>query len=166
MTRGSTVLYAPMMANPYHRAKENVPGYTFCELCERKLLTKDWSTHKQSKKHRAAEDKERKTLEEAKNPIATSTGFGGDEFGYADPFTATSGNDGWTATGDTTSGNDGWGSGGDFATAKTNGYTNNGGGGGDRACYGCGLTGHQKRDCPSGRGGGGNNACFNCGVPG
>jgi cellular nucleic acid-binding protein len=162
MARGSTLVYAPMMANPYHRAKESVPGFTFCELCERKLLTKDWATHKQSKKHRAAEDREREDAEKLKNP----TGLGGDSTGFdsTDPFTAASGNDGWAATGgDTTSGNDGWGSGGDCTTTKT--YTNNGGGGGDRACFGCGQTGHQKRDCPSG-GGGGGNACFNCGMPG
>jgi cellular nucleic acid-binding protein len=154
MARGSTAVYAPLTANPYHRAKENIPGFTFCELCERKLPTKDWFSHKQSKKHRAAEEKEREGTEKAKNP----TGFGGD-----DPFTAASGNNGWASTGDTTSGNDGWGTGGDFATTNTKTY--NGGGGDDRACFGCGKSGHQKRDCPSG-GGGGGNACYNCGISG
>jgi hypothetical protein len=62
--------------------------------------------------------------------------------------------------------NDGWGSGGDFATTNTSSYNNTGGG--DRACYGCGQTGHQKRNCPSGGGGGGggDRACYGCGQTG
>ena len=43
---------------------------------------------------------------------------------------------------------------------------NNGGGGGGAACYGCGETGHQKRDCPQGGGGGGGGACHTCGEVG
>jgi cellular nucleic acid-binding protein len=157
-----------MVANPYNRAKENVPRYTFCELCERKLPTKDWQSHKQSKAHRALEGKEREEPEKTKTPQAAggnSTAWGGDdefsngnnEFGSGDAFSTTA--------------NEGWGSGGNFTTTHTSSYNNNnnnnnnGGTGGDRACYGCGQIGHQKRDCPSG-GGGGSNACYGCGETG
>jgi hypothetical protein len=40
-------------------------------------------------------------------------------------------------------------------------------GGGDRACYNCGGSGHMSRDCTEprkeGGGGGGDRACYNCG---
>ena len=46
-------------------------------------------------------------------------------------------------------------------------------GGGDRACYNCGGSGHMSRDCTEprkaggrGGGGGGDRACYNCGQSG
>ena len=136
--------------------------YTTCELCERTMPTKDWTSHKNSKKHRAAEAKEKAANEPAKENdfggdsagfTADAGGVGGDTWGGGDTF------------GTTTSGNDAWGSGGGFDNNASS-YGNTGGGGGDRACFGCGQTGHQKRDCPSGGGGGGDRACFGCGQTG
>jgi cellular nucleic acid-binding protein len=163
MARGST-MYAPMMmANPYNRPKENEPYYSFCELCERKLPNKDWSSHKQGKAHRAAEQKEREELEKAKN---AGSGGSATAWGVDDEFSNANNKFGsGDAFGTTTTGDEGWGSSGGFATTNTSSYNNNGGSGGDRACFGCGQTGHQKRDCPSG-GGSGGNACYGCGETG
>jgi cellular nucleic acid-binding protein len=166
--------------------------HTTCELCNRTMPTKDWNSHKNSKKHREAEAKD-KAAAEGNN----TTSFGGDATGFIadtggfgagnDTFgTASNGNDAWGS-----SGNDAdWGSGGFDTNANTSTYGNNasgggdracfgcgqtghqkrecpqGSGGGDRSCYGCGQTGHQKRDCPNGGGGGGDQACFNCGEVG
>lgn len=150
-----------MASNPYPKPKEHVPRWTHCELCDRQLPTKDWHTHKNSKKHRQAEAKEREQLEMA----GSSTTFGGEgmdsntnnesanvnDFGFGDTFGI-----------DTTAGDGGWSTGDGFATTKSNGYKN-GGGGDQRSCYGCGQTGHQKRDCPQGSTG---QACYNCGESG
>jgi hypothetical protein len=164
MARGAMAIQlSGLSSNPYPRPKEHIPMNTTCELCDRTMPTKDWPSHKNSKKHRAAEAKE--------NGTATGTngnGFGGDAAGFTadggfggnDNFgAATDGNDGWNSTGNDA----GWGSG---ATTGTSSYGNNTGGGGDRACFGCGQTGHQKRDCPSGGGGGGDRACYGCGETG
>lgn len=161
MARGPAVIQSAMVSNPYPQPREHVPRWTHCELCDRTVPTKDWGTHKGSKKHRALENKEREEIERAKNPA----GFGGNaadldtpfpnannEFGSSDSF-------GNFAT---TTGDDGWGTGGDFSTTNTS-YNHNGS---DRACYGCGQTGHQKRDCPTSGGGGGGNACYGCGMTG
>jgi hypothetical protein len=135
----------PMMANPYPRAKEHIPRMTLCELCNRSLPTKDWPGHKNSKKHRQAEAKERGDND---NNNANEFANAANEFGFGDAFTTTN-----------TSGNDAWGSGDGFTSYNTN----SGGGDSDRACFGCGETGHQKRDCPKGSGG---QACYNCGETG
>jgi cellular nucleic acid-binding protein len=167
MARGPTAVFSNMVSNPYPKAKEHVARISLCELCDREILTKDWNGHKNSKKHCEAEAKEREELEKAKNPAGT---FGGDatSFGGGNEFSGTNefGSGGDTFGGATTTANDGWGSAGDFSTANTTSYNSNGGGG-DRACFGCGQTGHQKRDCPSGGGGGGGDrACFGCGMTG
>lgn len=157
MARGSAIMHSTMVANPYPPPKQQVPRVTLCELCDRNILTKDFQGHKVSKKHRAAEENERQEAEKAKK----TTGYG-DNSDFDNEFVpGESGSiDDLDAAAET--GNDGWGSGGDFVTNKT-WYKNSGGGGGDRTCHGCGLPGHQKRDCPQGSGG---QACFNCGELG
>jgi len=39
-------------SNPYCSFKEITPEWTLCEVCDRKLKSKDWSSHRNSKKHR------------------------------------------------------------------------------------------------------------------
>jgi hypothetical protein len=171
MGRGSVALQVSSLAsNPYPPPKETTPMFTTCELCDRKMPTKDWASHKNSKKHRAAEAKEKSGSDNANTTGfgTDSTGFTGDTtgFGSGDTFGNTTSGGGASNL----SGNDGWGSSGGFDTnGATSGYGTNynstGGGGGDRACYGCGQTGHQKRDCPQGGSGGsgGDRACYGCG---
>jgi cellular nucleic acid-binding protein len=162
MARGAIAMQLSGLAsNPYPRPKEHVAMNTTCELCERTMPTKDWPSHKNSKKHRAAEAKE-KAEADGTNDI----GFGGDAVG----FTAATGFGGNDNFGTTNTGGDAWGSGGFNTNAGTSSYGNNAGGG-DRVCFGCGEIGHQKRDCPSGGsggggGGGGGGACYGCGEEG
>lgn len=161
MARGTAVnQLSGMMSNPYPRPKQCQAINTFCELCERNIRTLDWSAHKNSKKHRQAEAIDRGEVQDSNNfngqlsELATSTN-GASELG----FSGSGDNNGW-AVGE----NNGWGY--DGAVKATSSYISNatgGGGGGDRACYGCGQTGHQKRDCPQSSGG---QACFNCGGTG
>lgn len=152
MARGPPAIPTTMISNPYPKPKEHIPRLTYCELCDRTLPTKDWQAHKNSKKHREAEAKERGELDAIKNSTDSggdSTRFGNDiAFGIA------------AALGDGE-----WGAGEGFtSTTKPTSYKDRGGGGGDqRACFGCGETGHQKRDCPKGSGG---QACHNCGETG
>lgn len=152
---------AGMPSNPYNRPKEQIPRITVCELCDRSLNTKDWNAHKNSKKHRAAEDAE-KAKENAHVNSNGFDGFGGEASG----FTPEAGFD----LPSTDSGNGGWGSSGGFNIGNDFGSSNYGnktsGGGGDRACFGCGETGHTKRDCPKGGSSGGDRACFGCGEVG
>ncbi|CAN9316042.1 unnamed protein product [Alternaria alternata] len=54
---------------------------SLCEICDRQILTKDWASHKNSRKHRAAEAKEREELEKLKNPGGS---FSGDATGFGD----------------------------------------------------------------------------------
>ncbi|RMZ67511.1 zinc knuckle [Pyrenophora seminiperda CCB06] len=149
MARGTAAMNSTLVANPYPPPKQQMPRVTLCELCDREILTKDFHGHKVSKAHRAAEEKYRQEVEKAKN----STGSG-DDSGFHDN-TESGGNDTWGSSDATNTGNDG------FST-KTSNYKNNNGGD-DPTCYGCGMTGHQKRDCPQGSGG---QACFNCGEVG
>jgi cellular nucleic acid-binding protein len=137
--------------------------YTTCELCTRTMPTKDWAGHKNSKKHHEAEAKE-KDAAEGKN----TTSFGGDASEFtADAGSFGAGND---TFGNASTGNDTWGMSGNDVTwgsnAGTSTYGNNPGTGGDRACFGCGKTGHQKRDCPQGGSGGGDRVCYGCGLTG
>jgi cellular nucleic acid-binding protein len=152
MARGP-VHVSNMNSNPYPRPKEQLPTHTTCELCARTMLTRDWNGHKNSKKHREVE---KKLKDEAEGVNTNNSG--------GDTFTAETGGWGSETFGTTTAGNDGgWSSTG--AAENTGSYNTGGGGGDDRACFGCGQTGHQKRDCPSG-GGGGGRACYGCGDTG
>ncbi|KAJ4309024.1 hypothetical protein N0V94_009119 [Neodidymelliopsis sp. IMI 364377] len=156
-----------MASNPYNRPKEQIPRITLCELCDKSLNTKDWNAHKNSKKHRAAEAGE---LAKDKTKVDSNgfDGFSGDATGFNPQagFEVTdtgATNDGWGAS-DT----NGWGSTGGLndGFGSSNYGNKTGGGGGDRACFGCGETGHTKRECPKGGSGGGGQACFNCGIEG
>lgn len=42
-------------SNPYSPYKHITPEWTECEVCERKLKSKDWNSHRNSKKHRENE---------------------------------------------------------------------------------------------------------------
>lgn len=166
-----------MESNPYPRPKEHVPNITVCELCDRSIPTKDWNGHKNSKKHREAETKEKEAAGDKKN----ANDFGGDSAGFqaedsfgGNTFAASTSVDGaWNNNdfgasnyGNTTSGGDS--SGGCYSCGQSGHQKRDCpqvGGGGGRECYGCGQTGHQKRDCPNG-GSGGGQACFNCGEIG
>jgi hypothetical protein len=171
MARGAVATQLSSLAsNPYPRPKVQQPYVTTCELCDRSIQTKDWVSHKNSKKHREAEANEK-----AKTEDTNTNGFNGDAAGFtADTGGFSSGSDAFTTT---TSNTDGWGTSGDNAAwgagdfsinTGTSGYANNNsGGGGGRACFGCGSEGHQKRDCPQGGGGGGGDrACYGCGETG
>jgi len=183
MARGTVMnQLSNMTSNPYPRPKEQQSINTFCELCERTIRTLDWSAHKNSKKHRQAEAVERGEVQGSNgHHDGNINGFGGDvstttctdganEFGSGDSFTngGASGTNGWGTGNDVGWGADndaGWGSAGGFNAASnysSNAFSNGGGG---RVCYGCGQTGHQKRDCPSG-GSGGGMACYGCGETG
>lgn len=135
--------------------------YTTCELCDRTMPTKDWNGHKNSKKHREAEAKDKVANEPEDNA------FGGDSAGFTTDTGAAGGDPhgNGTFTTTTTAGNDAWGTGDGFNNNA--GFTNNtgGGGGNDRGCFTCGEQDHQKRECPSNAGGAGRN-CFSCGEPG
>lgn len=156
---------AGMSSNPYNPAKEHVPRLTLCELCERIIPTPVWLAHKNSKQHQALEIAE-KEKENAKSSNDASGGWGGEASGtVADVETgfklapSGSGNDGWVSSVDNGRASSG-------GSGATSGYSDKvAGGGGDRACFGCGEVGHTKRDCPKG-GSGGGRACFGCGEVG
>ena len=164
MARGAVAFQlSGMAANPYPRPKEQVPQLTTCELCNRTIMTRDWIAHKNSKKHRQAEAKEKG---ETDNANGNANGFGGDASGFTVETTANGFGSGGTFSNGTSSGYDTWGSAGGFGSFTAPTYGNNtGGGGGDRACFSCGQTGHTKRDCPT-AGAGGGQACYNCGQTG
>lgn len=148
---------AGMESRPWKAAKEHVPRLTLCELCDRTFNTQDWPAHKNSKKHRALEEGEK-----AKENKGTN-GWGGDAPGFTadgdagfDLAPAKSANDLWTTPNDA-----GWGA--TSGSGNTSGYgSKSGGGSGDRACFGCGEVGHNKRECPKGS----SQACFGCGNVG
>jgi len=137
--------YGPVLntigANPYNSAKNIEPEFFQCELCDRRIPSKNWQQHKVSKKHRAYEDEERRGKDNKENgPSNGDSGFsdtfgtGGDSWGgdsSVNPSDAppSDAQGGWGATDD---GNDGF-----------SGVTR---GAGNRACYGCGEEGHTKRE--------------------
>ena len=152
-------LHPGMASNPYRSMKEQVPLKTLCELCDRTINTRDWPMHKNSKAHRALEQAEmhKENAKASDNNVTDTWGAEASSFTPDSDFNLAS----------TNSGNDGWGaSDGSNNTFGTSSYGNKtGGGGGDRACFGCGEVGHTKRDCPKG-GASGDRACFGCGEVG
>ena len=134
-----------MASNPYQGMKVQTPLKTTCELCNRTFNTRDWPMHKNSKAHLALEQAE-KDKENAKNNVHATTEYG---FSFSPVDFNSNGKDAFTKSG-----------GADFGFGSQTG-------GGDRACFGCGETGHSKRDCPHGGGGGtGDRACYSCGEVG
>jgi cellular nucleic acid-binding protein len=154
--------YAAAMAmnldsNPYPAPKEIISAITVCEVCsDRKIPTKDWNAHKNSKAHRKNEDAARQA--ESGTTKGDNAASGGGWGGASNDVSSAN----WGASsGDV--GSSGWGDSG-FSGNDNSGFTNASSGrkfGG--ACYGCGQEGHSKRDCPQSGGGRG---CFNCGQTG
>ncbi|KAF2627665.1 hypothetical protein BU25DRAFT_341387 [Macroventuria anomochaeta] len=159
-------LHPGMASNPYRSMKEQVPLRTLCELCNRTINTRDWPMHKNSKAHRALEQAGKdKENTKAKNNGTDNWG------GETSSFTP----DGEFNLASVDSGNDGWGTGGGGGNRACFGCGEIGhtkrdcpksGASGDRACFACGEVGHTKRDCPKGGSGGAGQACFNCGNEG
>jgi cellular nucleic acid-binding protein len=140
-----------LVANPYPAPKAVTGAYTICEVCnDRKIRTLDWHAHKNSKGHRKNEE----AMLGKENQLNTGSDSNGNWAG------------GETSVVDS----GGWGSpAGGFGMEGDSGFSNprSGNGQGARkfngACYGCGMEGHSKRDCPTSTRGSG---CFNCGETG
>lgn len=113
-------------SNPYPQARDKDPDNFLCELCDRTIGSKDWSAHKNSKKHRALEDEERRAkLKENVGPVvvdAESTG---------------------TAPEDKANEESSGGQGGRTKARTIPLYAR---GDDSRTCHGCGEEGHIKRD--------------------
>jgi cellular nucleic acid-binding protein len=120
-------LPAGTLSDPYHRGKEKLGVQTYCETCDRVIMSRDWPAHQNSKGHRTKKEAT-KNKENAK--VTTDDNNGSDIWGGdASGFTADAGFN--LASQD--AGDGGWG---------TFGSGNNGGGGGGRACFNCGLDGY------------------------
>lgn len=159
-----------MMANnPYASFSTPVPRNTFCEICERDLATKDWNSHKTSKKHRAAEKKTKDDEEAAKEAEKKANQPVFDDSDNTNSKTwADQSNDaaaaGFTAEATTGSGDaGGWSMDDAFAKAEADGNVSGDKGRGD-GCFKCHKSGHFARECPNAppqpKG------CFNCGQEG
>lgn len=126
MPRKAAPVLNTIPTNPYNNAKDVPPDFYTCERCHRTIPSKNWPEHKNSKKHRALEDEERRSKDKenfsSTEPVDNGFGSGGD-------------------TSEPTATQDSWGS---IEGDNTFGGATRGGGG--RACHGCGDEGHIKRD--------------------
>ncbi|KAL5397564.1 hypothetical protein PMIN03_002143 [Paraphaeosphaeria minitans] len=143
--------------NPYASARHKKPDFHTCKACDRTISSKDWAAHNSSKKHFACEDEMRRA---AKKPVDTKSPAMDKEANIVSfAQGAWKQDDGAPyLRGDETDVCYGCGESGHFKRECPNRTA----GSGRDACYGCGKQGHQKRDCPD-RGG---NLCFTCGMPG
>jgi hypothetical protein len=104
--------------NPYPPCKEKAPDFFECELCHRSIPSKHWPEHKNSKKHRAKEDEERRGKSKENFNSTGNTGYVVEGFGGLEGA--------WVQ-----------------ATPDLGGGSR---GADDRACHGCNEVGHIKRD--------------------
>jgi len=173
--KGSAATTA-VVSNPYPQARTIVPKNTECELCERTILTKDWSAHKNSTRHKILEEKEANDASASDAPFADTTngksaaknstkktsdvddGFGIGNLTVAEPAWGdadATGDGGW-GEGTGAIGDNAWDSGVDGQTVENGGW---GVDSGTKAGFGNG--GGYKKDR-----GDSSQACFNCGETG
>ncbi|KAK7181841.1 hypothetical protein DPSP01_002429 [Paraphaeosphaeria sporulosa] len=157
MARTFATVLNTIGTNPYPPARDKEPDVFICEICDRRIGSKDWAAHKNSKKHRACEDElgRAKDVVDTKYPATDKKGnddaFDQGAWNQDDGAPYLRGGDSRTCNGC-----------GEVGHIKRNCPNPPAGGSSGGACYSCGQEGHQKRDCPNG----GGDACFNCGMTG
>lgn len=68
-------VYNTIGANPYPPARDKDPDVFICEICDRRIGSKDWTAHKNSKKHRANEDELRRSKDRVAAGASGANGF-------------------------------------------------------------------------------------------